>query len=128
MDLKAFEESKKMAKYPSFGFSGTTVDESRIWPSIVFGRNVFLPLHKDEDYFLSAALVYTNRVTSDEVLAYFCFPTEGVSVAMWNGSVVLFNPQTPHCISSPCKPHLEAFSLSAYLKSLVVSGNSNQET
>jgi hypothetical protein len=125
LDLKALEEAKRLGNYHGFLFPGKKGRESCIWPSIGYGRNVFLPVHTDNDYFLSAAVMYTNMKTSDEIMAYFCFPTEGISVALRNGNVLLFNPKIPHCLSSPCKPHLQAFSLSAYLKSLVVSGNSN---
>lgn len=126
LDLKALAVAKQLGQYPGFLLAGEKASESSIWPSIAYGRNVFLPLHRDDDYFLSACVIFTNKKTTDEVLGYFCFPTEGISVAMRNGNVVIFNPKIPHCLSSPCKPSLEAFCLSAYVKSLVVSGNSNK--
>jgi hypothetical protein len=125
LDLMALAEAKKLGRYQGFSLAERNAGESTIWPSIAYGRNVFLPLHTDQDYFLSATMIFTNRSTSNEVLGYFCFPTKGISVALRNGNVLLFNPQVPHCLSSPCKPVLEIFCLSAYIKSLVVSGNTN---
>jgi hypothetical protein len=124
LDLKAVGKAKELGKYPGFSYSGKD-GESQIWPSLACGRNTFLPLHTDMDYFLSAVAVHTNRQTGNVVLQYFCFPTLGITVALRNGDVLLFNPTIPHCISSPTSDRYEVFSMSAYLKSLVVSGNSN---
>jgi hypothetical protein len=124
LDLKAVEKAKELGKYP--GFSNCENDgESKIWPSLAYGRNTFSPLHTDMDFFLSAVTLHTNRQTGNVVLQYFCFPTLGISVALRNGDILLFNPAIPHCISSPTSNRYEVFSMSAYLKSLVVSGNSN---
>jgi hypothetical protein len=124
LDLKAVKKAKQLGKYQGFSYSGNK-GESQIWPSLAFGRNTFLPLHTDMDFFLSAVAVHTNRQTGNVVLQYFCFPTLGISVALRNGDVLLFNPTIPHCISSPTSNRYEVFAMSAYLKSLVVSGNSN---
>ena len=124
LDLKSVTEAKKKSEYPGFGYSGGR-GESGIWPAVACGRNTFLPLHTDMDYFLGAVTVCGKRVKDSDVLQYFCFPTLGISVELRNGDVLLFNPLVPHCISSPTDSQLDCFSFSAYLKSLVVSGNSN---
>jgi hypothetical protein len=123
MDLKFLEESKRISGYTGFKFYGG--DSSKIWPSLACARNTYLPLHTDEDYFLGAVSVYCRRKTKNIVLQYFCFPTLGISVAMKNGDLLLFNPRVPHCISSPTSCIHDSFSVSAYLKSIIVSGNSN---
>jgi hypothetical protein len=125
MELKSVEAAKKAGKYPGFSYHGNAGEESKIWPSMACGKNTFLPMHTDSDYFLSAGSIHCRRRTGSNVLQYFCFPTIGVSVGMRNGDVILFNPSIPHCISSPCFHDYECFAMSAYLKSLVVSGNSN---
>ena len=123
IDLKFLSESKRISGYTGFQFYGG--QSSKIWPSLACARNTYLPLHTDEDYFLGAVSVYCRAKTKNIVLQYFCFPTLGISVAMKNGDLLLFNPRVPHCISSPTSCIQDSFSLSAYLKSIIVSGNSN---
>ena len=82
-------------------------------------------MHVNTDYFLSAGAIHCNRRTGANVLQYFCFPTLGICVGMRNGDVMLFDPSVPHCISSPCFEDYNCFAMSAYLKLLVVAGNSN---
>ena len=127
LDLKSVTEAKKRAQYPGFIYSGGR-GQSRIWPSVATGRNTFLPLHIDKDYFLGAVTVCGKRVPDTVILQYFCFPTMGIHVGLRHGDVLLFNPTVPHCISSTTStPNVlnDCFSFSAYLKTLVVSGNSN---
>ena len=126
MDLKGVSEAKRNSKYSGFHYRGKE-GESSIWPSLACGRNIFLPLHTDDDYFLSAITVHAKETTGSIILQYFCFPTLGVSVGLRNGDVLLFSPTVPHCISSPTSDAHDCFAMSAYLKSLVVSGNSNAE-
>jgi hypothetical protein len=125
MELKFLEESKIISGYTGFQFHGKDGRSSKIWPSLACGRNTYLPLHTDEDYFLGAVSVHSNRDTNGIVLQYFCFPTLGITIAMRNGDVVLFNPKVPHCISSPTSNTHASFSMSLYLKTIIVSGNSN---
>lgn len=77
----ALAEAKKLGRYQGFSLAERNAGESTIWPSIAYGRNVFLPLHTDQDYFLSATMIFTNRSTSNEVLGFFCFPTKGISAS-----------------------------------------------
>jgi hypothetical protein len=37
---------------------------------------------------------------NDKILNYFCFPEQGVCVALRNYAILLFNPQKLHCVSS----------------------------
>lgn len=129
MKLKYVEESKRLAGYPGFSYRGRKVriKESSLWPSIACGRNTYLPLHTDPDYMLSAVTVCGHHsVDVDTTLQFFCFPTVGVSVALRHGDILLFNPSVPHCISTRTSTSADCFAFSAYLKSLVVSGNSNK--
>jgi hypothetical protein len=124
LDLKFIEETKALSRYPGFQFPAQH-GESSIWPALSCGCNVSLPLHTDQDYFISAVCTHTKENTGNRVLQYFCFPTLGKCVPMRNGSILLFNPQVPHCLSSPCRDTDMVYAMSAYLKSLVVAGNSN---
>jgi hypothetical protein len=101
-------------------------EESTIWSSMAFGKNVFLNAHMDEDYFWSLTSVITeNYDYHSEVVNYFCFPTHGVCVALKPGDLLLFNPKVSHCISSICNPKDEVFCISMYSKTAVVSQNDN---
>jgi hypothetical protein len=126
LDLKKVEEAKRLSAYP--GFCYRDGDESHLWPSLACGKNTYLPMHTDADFFVSAGSVHCHSDTGAEILQYFCFPTLGITVGMRNGDVILFNPSIPHCISSPCFEQHECWAMSAYIKSIVVSGNSNIAT
>jgi hypothetical protein len=102
---------------------------SAIWPSVAFGKNVFLNAHRDEDYFWSLTTTVTKNgcATNDEILNYFCFPTKGFCVAMRTGDILLFNALVDHCASSVCKETTELYGVSLYLKTAVVAGNNNNQ-
>ena len=102
---------------------------SKIWPSVISGRNVFLNVHSDDDYFMGMITVIGRDVpiTDAPIVCYFCFPTLGIAVALRNGDLLMFNPKLPHCVSSRCNPKYEAFCVSMYTKSLLVGGNDNAQ-
>ncbi len=58
-------------------------------------------------------------------MAYFCFPTLGIAVALRPGDFFLFNPTIPHCLSSRCRNDDNVISVSSYLKTAVVGLNDN---
>jgi hypothetical protein len=70
----------------------------------------------------------TTLLSKESVLQYFCFPTVGVSVAMRNGDILLFNPLIPHCISSRATQKEKVICTSLYLKTALVGGNDNDKT
>lgn len=98
-----------------------------IWPSIALSVNSYLNIHTDDDYFLSLCLNLTEEqpILESEILNYFCFPTKGVSVAIRNGDILLFNPLVEHCISSRVCKKKNVLGTTMYLKSAVVGGNDN---
>jgi hypothetical protein len=104
---------------------------STIFPAIACGRNVYLNVHTDDDYFWSATTIIQNDAgplqEDSAILNYFCFPTKGISVALRHGDILLFNPTVPHCISSRCDETRDVFCISLYLKTAVVGGNDNKE-
>jgi hypothetical protein len=101
--------------------------ESAIWPSVAFGKNVFLRVHRDEDYFWSLTTVVTKdgyEIDAD-ITNYFCFPTHGFCIALRPGDMLIFNALVDHCASSVCRKTTKAFGVSLYLKTAVVAGNNN---
>jgi hypothetical protein len=87
MDMKEllFNEFVKQRS----GYSGIEFTKdwrSKIWPSMAFGKNVFLNVHQDKDYFWLITTVVTKRRCDYEVhspvACYFCFPTKGFCVAL----------------------------------------------
>lgn len=101
--------------------------ESAIWPSVAFGKNVFLRVHRDEDYFWSLTTVVTKEgyEINTDVTNYFCFPTHGFCIALRPGDMLIFNALEDHCASSVCRETTKSFGVSLYLKTAVVAGNSN---
>lgn len=102
-----------------------------IYPSISVGRNMVLPSHWDEDFFYGMTFVLADQQLSfDDVgLKHFVFPEYGVSVAMRNGDLLLFNPQVFHSVSM-CTPYSRnkiVYSCSLYMKTKLISGNDNRQ-
>lgn len=103
---------------------------SKIWPAMAVGRNVCLSCHTDEDYFWSmVTVVASDELCKDEkrIICYFCFPTLGLAVALRAGDILMFNPRIPHCVSSRCDGSYDAFCISMYVKTLLVSGKDNHQ-
>jgi hypothetical protein len=101
--------------------------ESAIWPSVAFGKDVFLRVHRDEDYFWSLTTVVTKEgyETNADITNYFCFPTHGFCIALRPGDMLIFNALEDHCASSICRERTKSFGVSLYLKTAVVAGNCN---
>jgi hypothetical protein len=90
-----------------------------------FGINVYLRSHIDRDFTMSIVHVYQ---VDDKSLCYFAFLRIGVAVALRPGDFLLFNPQEPHSISSPCRKEDDFICISSYLKTAVVGLNDNTDT
>lgn len=130
--LWALRMIRDAAVYPPFPLLSTNNDSktkrpkgSSVWPSLASGKNVYLPLHTDRDYFLSVTTVVSDHgINDDTVYNYFCFPTMGFAVALRNCDLLIFNPNVKHCLSSRATEKT-VYGTSFYLKTLVVSGNDN---
>ena len=118
------KKAKEVIGWP--GFKGLEGKETQLFSNISVGKNVYLPLHVDDDAFYSVTFVVSNTKTEmeSEILCYFCFPEEGVVISLRHGDVLLFNPLVPHCISSK-RVNCDIFCSSIYLKSKLVGGNNN---
>ena len=103
--------------------------DSQIWPALAVGRNVFLNVHTDVDYFWTLITVVANEpaLRDGPIICYMCFPTLGTAVALRNGDLLMFNPLIPHCVSTRCDGSKEAYCVSMYMKSLLVGGSDNQQ-
>jgi hypothetical protein len=127
--LLYIEAVRHFSDYGGLSLAGGT--ESAIWPSVAFGRNVFLNVHRDEDYFWSLTTIVTGDKQAYEresrIVSYFCFPTYGFCVALRPGDVLMFNALVDHCASSVCFKYEKAFGISLYLKTAVVAGNDNRK-
>ena len=122
---------------------GTGVESSNrcckhsFMPSASFGSNNLLPLHTDQDMFLSVVHVHALSDVSfvndnscydmcSKVSKYFTFD-DGESVAMRSGDILVFNPTIPHCVSSTTNGYQDddVFCISHYFKSLIAGRNNN---
>ncbi len=104
---------------------------ARYYNGLGFGINVYLMSHIDQDFTVSIVQAHTNNreyQVDDKLLCYFAFPRIGMAVALWPGDFLLFNPQEPHSISSPCRSEYEIFCITSYLKMGVVGLNDNSNT
>ena len=120
------QEARKLLDYRTLRGAGR---ECQIFGAFAFGRNVYLPSHKDEDFTYSIISVHVRdgyySEADDKVVAYFCFPRLGVAVPLRPGDVLLINPLEPHSVSSRCYELDEVFCFSAYLKSSNVGLHDN---
>ena len=113
--------AKKLVQWP-------TMDSCRFYSSVAFGKNIYLPAHKDQDFTFSITSIHkrsANYDMDDSVLAYFCFPKISVAIPMKPGDVIIFNPQEYHCVSSRSNEDDVILCVSVYLKSAIVGGHDN---
>ena len=99
---------------------------SSVWPGLVCGKNVFLNVHKDDDYVMSLVTVIgEDKDDKEAIVCYFCFPSLGEAVPLRHGDLLLFNPNIEHCVSSRCNPNRDAYCVSLYFDPKMVGGNDN---
>lgn len=60
-------------------------------------------VHCDNDYNYStlSAISYDKNVNPDDVIYYFTFPTYDITIPIYNGMILIFDPTIPHCCSNP---------------------------
>ena len=104
-----------------------------MWAAISAASNCHSAAHTDHDFFASILQVVADteeleyKLESD-VITHFCFPTHGLTVALRNGDMLLFNPLIPHCCAKQEKKceNVNVFVNSFYLKTNVVGLNDNR--
>ena len=121
------KEARKLLNYQTLSGGGSVCD---IFGAFAFGRNVYLPSHRDKDFTYSIISVHVRDFIYDEadtrIVAYFGFPRLGVAIPLRPGDVLIISPLEPHSISSRCYESDELFCLSAYLKSSIVGLHDNK--
>ena len=117
---------------------GSEFRNQNFMPSASFGSNNLLPLHTDEDMFLSIVHVHCikdiNKIDvkhsyhySSDIVKYFTFDN-GTSVGKCSGDLLIFNPSIPHCVSSYTDEYAKdtVYCVPHYFKSLVAGRNNNK--
>jgi hypothetical protein len=61
----------------------------------------------DDDYYYTTLSCVFEKVNDRSILFYFCFPTYGMDVPMYSGSLIFFNLHLPHGCTDPTKKELE---------------------
>ena len=107
-----------------------------IWGSLACGKNYYLNLHTDDDFFYSLTTIASEGGLCQnidrykmhtEVCNYFTFAEHGIAVALRPGDMLIFNPLYHHCLSSRTSLYetQDVFCLSLYLKTAVIGKNDN---
>jgi hypothetical protein len=101
-EVQGLWAAKNMGGWKAFPTAKDTEKRTNVFASMSSGLNVFLPVDKDMDFFDSTTTVIKRGLPNmdDAILNYFCFPEQGVCVALRNYDILLFNPQKIHCVSS----------------------------
>jgi hypothetical protein len=58
-------------------------------------------IHVDYDYYYTSLSCVSEKVNDRKILFYFCFPTYGMGVPMYSGSLISFNRHLPHGCTCP---------------------------
>jgi hypothetical protein len=71
------------------------------------GCNYWSAIHVDDDYYYTSLSCVSEKVNDKSILFYFCFPTYGMDVPMYSGSLIYFNPHLHHGVHTRRKKELE---------------------
>ena len=120
-------EARKLLNYQTLSCHKRRCE---IFGAFAFGRNVYLPSHRDKDFTYSIISVHLRDSIYHEadkrIVAYFGFPRLGVAIPLRPGDVLIINHLEPHSVSSRCYESDELFCFSAYLKSSIVGLHDNK--
>jgi len=95
---------------------------------MVFGINVHLNAHTDDDFGRCVVLVHVDNrwyCENDDPIVYFCFPRLGCAVPLRPGDAMIFNANEPHGISSKVNNDDSLYCVSMYLKTSLIGLNDN---
>ena len=112
---------------PSRARASRASQSSRIYGAIACGVNVYLNVHKDQDFTYCAVSIHMREeyTLSQRIVAYFTFPNLGIAIPLRPGDVLFFNPQEDHCVSSRCNNDDDIYCMSLYFKSNLIGKNNN---
>jgi hypothetical protein len=71
------------------------------------GCDYWSAIHVDDDYYYTTLSCVAEKVNDRSILFYFCFPTYGMAIPMYSGSVISFNPHLHHGCTDPTEKMLE---------------------
>jgi hypothetical protein len=74
------------------------------------GCDYWSAIHVDDDYYYTSLSCVSERVNDRSILFYFCFPTYGMALPMYYGSIMCFNPHLPHGTTDPTNKGVIIFS------------------
>lgn len=113
---------------PGYKETNGSQEQTRIYSNLAVGKNVYLPIHQDQDTFLSTTIVFDSMNTriDNQILCFFCFPDYRVAIPMRHSEIIVFDPWVRHCISSPSVDQ-DIMCMSLYTKDKLVGGNDNSK-
>lgn len=128
--IRHIESARNCTDYPVMqSTSCREVDSSTIFSAISIAVDPILPGHTDPDMMYSCTSCFLaedhDYILDDHIIVYFCFPTHGLAVPLRPGDILIFNPLTPHCISSKCRLSDTVIGTSMYVKTAIVGLNNN---
>jgi hypothetical protein len=74
------------------------------------GCDYWSAIHVGDDYYYTSLSCVSERVDDRSILFYFFFPTYGMALSMYSGSIMCFNPHLPHGKTDPTKKGVRIFS------------------
>lgn len=85
------------------------------------GSRFISSVHIDKDYNFSTLCAYSYHpdVREEDPIYYFNFPTYDITIPIFNGMVLVFDPLIPHSCSNPLFP--ESFIFSCYVSQKTVN-------
>jgi hypothetical protein len=111
--IEKFASLKKQWNIPA-------ITQQGIYTQFSVAKNYWSPLHTDNDYmYTTLSVCSSNEESIGEVLYYFNFPTVGISIPLYHGSVIVFDPSVPHCASNPS--FADCYIMSAYISQKTVN-------
>ena len=131
-ETSAFLEKKQEIGFPSIGRQ-----EGGYATQFSVGRNYWSSVHTDDDYFYTVLSCLSSRENTNwtstppivpdcEPLYYFCFPSYNLSIPIWSGDILWFNPTVVHSCSNPRLR--DSFIFSAYVSNKTVETAARHNT
>ena len=134
--LKGLTLAKEVVEHERRVAEGCNTGKYRkddIFQGMACGLNAYLNSHIDDDFTYSVVvnLPISPKDETKKVCKYFCFPSQGLAVALRPYDVLIFNAREKHCVSSLTDSYVKAqrdiYCLSFYLKSNAIGGNDNSD-
>jgi hypothetical protein len=107
-DFTTFKEVQETFDTP------TIADAGLLSTQFYIGKNYWLPVHQDDDYFHTILSCYSEETKNhDDIIYNFVFPEYKCYVPLQQGDILVFNPWVKHCCTNQLVP--DRFLFSAYV-------------